>query len=45
LIFTEEEMRVHANDRAAERAAAQRRKSMRRPVPHHVGVGWQAPQR
>lgn len=44
LTFTEEEMRVHAEDRAVERAAAQRRKSMRRPVPHHVGVGWQAPQ-
>ncbi|MBK5295136.1 MAG: hypothetical protein JJE04_26100 [Acidobacteriia bacterium] len=45
LTFTEEEMRVHAVGLAAEKEAAQKRKSTRRPPPRQTGTGWQLPQR
>lgn len=46
LTFTEEEMRLHADSRAAaDRDAAQRRKSRRRPPPRQIRAGCQVPQR
>ena len=45
LTFTEEKMRMHADSLAADRDAAQRRKSTRRPPSHNVGAGWRVPQR
>jgi hypothetical protein len=46
LTFGEDEMRIHADGRAAEREEAQRKKSTRRPAPHNqTGGGWQTPQR
>lgn len=42
--FTEEEMRLHARHCAdAQNAAAQRRKSTRRPPSSQTGSGWRAP--
>jgi hypothetical protein len=41
LTFTEEEMQQHAQDcAAARRAAAQKRKSPRRPTSENLGVAW-----
>ena len=47
LIFSEEEMRLHASACAAEReAAAQKRKPARRPPPStQMGSGWRVQQR
>lgn len=43
-IFTEEDMLLHASNRAEEREAAQRKKSTRRPPVNQVGTGWRVPQ-
>ncbi len=44
LTFTEEEMLLHAKNCAAEREAAHKRKSLRRPPPpSQVASGWRAP--
>lgn len=51
VIFTEEDMQLHASTRAAEREAAQRRKAPRRPpahngqTAHQPGSEWRGPQR
>ena len=45
MTFTEEGMRLHADSRAADRDAAQRRKSTRRPPPTRPETGWRVPQR
>ncbi len=45
MTFTEEGMRLHANNCAAERDAAQKRKSTYRPPANPAGTGWRAPQR
>lgn len=46
LIFSENEMRAHAEKLAAEREeSARRRNADRRPVNAHPGSGWRAPQR
>ena len=42
LIFTEAEMRLHADHLAAEKDAAQKRKAARRPPTNNVGTGWRA---
>ncbi len=42
LSFTEEEMRLHANGIAADREAAQKKKSARRAPPRQSGAGWQS---
>ncbi|MGH9695156.1 MAG: hypothetical protein ACRD5Z_13480, partial [Bryobacteraceae bacterium] len=43
--FTEEEMRLHARSCADARdAAAQKRKTTRRPPTNQIGSGWRAPQ-
>jgi hypothetical protein len=45
LTFTEEEMCLHARTCTAARdAAAQKRKSTRRPPTNQTGSGWRAPQ-
>lgn len=44
--YTEEEMRIHADDRAAVRsAAALKRKPFRRPPTENVGAAWRVPPR
>ncbi len=45
LTYTEEEMRLHANGVAADRDAAQKKKSARKAPPRQAGTGWQAPPR
>jgi hypothetical protein len=40
LTFTEEGMRVHADNRAAERNAARQRKAPRRPPAENAATGW-----
>jgi hypothetical protein len=42
LIFTEAEMRLHADHCAAEKDAAQKKKAARRPPPNTEGTGWRA---
>ena len=42
--FTEEDMRVHADDLAARDRAAKQRKHPRRPASDHVGTAWRVPQ-
>ena len=45
LIFTEEQMCLHAQNRLAARdAAARKRKPPRRPASENAGIGWRAPQ-
>src|SRR5580692_7031671 len=50
VVFTEEDMQLHASGRAAEREAAQRRKAPRRPpvrnpqTTHQPGSEWRGPQ-
>ncbi len=42
--YTEDDMRIHASDRAAAReAAAQRRKGPRKPPTENVGAAWRVP--
>ncbi len=44
LTFTEEEMQVCANERAAAREiAASKRKTMRRPATENLGAAWRTP--
>ena len=44
--YTEEEMRVHSDDRAAVRsAAALKRKPFRKPPTENVGAAWRVPPR
>lgn len=46
MTFTEEGMRLHADNCAAERDAAKKRKPARRPPPtSQTGSGWRVPQR
>jgi hypothetical protein len=42
--FTEEGMRLHADNRAAERDAARQRRPPRRPPTEHAATGWRATQ-
>ena len=43
MTFTEDRMRLHADNCAAERA--QKKKSTHRPPTNRTGTGWRAPQR
>ena len=43
LIFSEHEMRAHAEKLAAEREESARRKNSDRPVTAHPGAGWRSP--
>jgi hypothetical protein len=43
MTFTEEGMRLHADNCAAERDAAKRRKSAHRPPTPAAGTGWRVP--
>ena len=46
MIFTEDEMRTCANQRAAAKQdAAHKRKAPRRPVAENAGAAWRGPQR
>jgi hypothetical protein len=43
LTFTEEDMRAHAGNCAAEREAAQRRRPSRKQPANGAGGGWRVP--
>jgi hypothetical protein len=43
--YTEEQMRLHADDAAAREVAVKRRKPPRRPAADHGGAAWQVPPR
>lgn len=45
LTYTEDVMRLHADNRNAEREAARKRKAPPRPPTEHAAVGWRAAQR
>ena len=45
ITFTEEGMRLHADNCAAERSAAQKRKSAHRPPIKPTGTGWRVARR
>jgi hypothetical protein len=44
LIYTEAEMRVYAQDRAARLAATQKKRPPRKPAAENLGAAWRGPQ-